>query len=488
VIARRLVVLLVVCAGIGVAAYSAAAGHRRAQDTHAPGAPVSLARPVLRTVGVAFDELDFNPQFDQWTSAGSLPLSLSYSWLRCDLAGNHCVPIPGLVGRPIVPPQGLKLFTIRGAVTATDARGSTTAVSSNFYFDHAGIPLEHPGFRQYDPRQLRAWYGLRPGQDGAGETIGILEPERAPHLHPAVGHFSAHYGLPLPCHSASETDCFRLRVLEPAGTPYVVDRGGGEPELDVEWAHAIAPEATIVVLEANRLVHALPAVGRLAHAGRAEVFSSSWSDPPRDRGYDNRMYAGLARNCDLAHTVCLVASGDDGGPGVTPANSPDVLAVGGVTFVATRDDSPQRETGWLSSGGGATARPLPRPGWQHLPECVPTACGKREIPDVSATATGAPTYQVGSPENTGWFVQRGTSLATPLWASLIALADQELARQGTEPIGIGELHAVLCRGYLRKVLDDVPPRGWDLQTGLGSPKSGIVDVLVRAIERYRAGR
>jgi Subtilase family len=230
----------------------------------------------------------------------------------------------------------------------------------------------------------------------------------------------------------------------------------------------------------------LPTVSRLARTGRAQVFSSSWSDPAHDRSYDERMYAALAGNCSLAHAVCLVASGDAGSPGATPANSPDVLAVGGVRFAATRDDALRRETEWWPSGGGATTRPLARPRWQRLPACVPSACGKREVPDVSATATGAPTYQLGSPEDTGWFVQRGTSLATPLWAALIALADQELASRGAEPIGIGELHAVLYRGYVA-ALDDLPPHGWDLQTGLGSPRNGIVDALARAIERYRAG-
>ena len=69
---------------------------------------------------------------------------------------------------------------------------------------------------------------------------------------------------------------------------------------------------------------------------------------------------------------------------------------------------------------------------------------------------------------------------------MIAIADQELERDGQLPIGIGELHKVLYRGDLSAGLDAVHGRGWNAQTGVGSPKSGIVPALVTAIERFRA--
>jgi hypothetical protein len=101
---------------------------------------------------------------------------------------------------------------------------------------------------------------------------------------------------------------------------------------------------------------------------------------------------------------------------------------------------------------------------------------------VSATAEAVPQY------DSGQFLQigGGTSLASPLWAALIAIADQELEHDGQQPIGIGELHKVLYRGGLSAGLDAVHGRGWNAQTGLGSPKSGIVPALVTAIERFRA--
>lgn len=67
-----------------------------------------------------------------------------------------------------------------------------------------------------------------------------------------------------------------------------------------------------------------------------------------------------------------------------------------------------------------------------------------------------------------------------------ALLDQ-LAKDGRPPVGIDELRHVLYRGDVSRGLDDIPPRGWDWGTALGSPKAGIVPALAGAIERYRPG-
>ncbi len=103
---------------------------------------------------------------------------------------------------------------------------------------------------------------------------------------------------------------------------------------------------------------------------------------------------------------------------------------------------------------------------------------------MSATAAAVPVVEstYAGPE---WVYFSGTSLSTPLWAALIALTDQELQQSGQRPVGIDELHRVLYRGDVSGGLDDLPPHGWDWTTGLGSPKSGIVPALARAIERYR---
>jgi kumamolisin len=177
-------------------------------------------------------------------------------------------------------------------------------------------------------------------------------------------------------------------------------------------------------------------------------------------------------------------------PGEPPANSPFVLAVGGTEFKPRPDGATGQEIPWPSGGSGVTDIPLPRPSWQkHLHADCGLAkgdfsCTKRAVPDVSATAAAVPVVETtyAGPE---WVYFSGTSLSTPLWAALIALTDQELRQSGQRPVGIDELHRVLYRGDVSGGLDDLPPHGWDWTTGLGSPKSGIVPALARAIERYR---
>jgi len=486
-VARR-VFLMVVLAGAAAAAtglvYSAISAPFRVPAD----APRALERPMLVPAGTANDEVQINPYELTWRSpVRGVPFQLHYSWLECDLRGTHCSPLSGVQSQTIVPPQEQRIVTLRGVVTGTNRYGSRSVPSRNFLYDMAGLPfaLSQRGFLrkhpQYDPEQLRTWYGLSSGQDGAGQTIVITAPWRVnPGLQAAVTHFSAHYGLPQPCPSRSgPSPCFKLAILRRGSRPFYSD--AREVDLDVEWAHAIAPAAAIDVLQS-----AAPEflISHLVDRKEAHVFSSSWSWN-RHTGLEEAKYVlrRLGRGCGAAHVVCTWASGDAGHPGRGPANSPDVLAVGGTVFRPTRDGAPTVETAWPYSGRGTTRLPQQRPAWQSRLPCDPFNgdCWEREIPDVSATAEAVP-YD----SDQFWHIGSGTSLASPLWAALIAIANQQLAHDGQLPIGIGELHKVLYRGDLSAGLDAVHGRGWNAQTGLGSPKSGIVPALVSAIERFRA--
>jgi hypothetical protein len=455
------------------------------------GAPSSLQQPFVSLSGSAGDEVAINQQFDQWTSTGNLGFRTQYFWLRCNLRGADCAVIPGLLGRTATPRQGLGTYTIRGAVTATNARGSTTVDSQNFYWVQAGIPHGTHGGAQYDPSQLRAWYGLRPQQDGSGQTIVITDFGRWPDLRAAVDHFSTHYGLPRTCGGSRARGCFQLSVVS-LGQRLPAYRSG-EAELDVEWAHAIAPQAKIVLVQFGHAARLFRELGRLGVADRASVVSDSWCDPcSGDREFGRSVvYPRIANGCHRAGVVCVQAAGDHGSPGDTPSNSPYVLAVGGTMFKPRVDGMARAEAPWPKSGFGATDNPLPRPSWALTVPCrsvLRASCSERIVPDVSATAAGAPTYVPVIKRASGWFVLHGTSLAAPLWAALIALTDQELGSQRQAPVGIDELHRTLYRGYASAGLDALGHHGWDKRTGWGSPKAGIVDVLTKAIERYRAGR
>jgi subtilase family serine protease len=430
---------------------------------------------------------------EDWRSGGRAPVRFSYSWLRCDLHGKHCVPLRGAHTRQLVPPQELRIVTVRAVVTAANEGGAATVVSRNFSYDEAGRARTSYGDLYppiYDPKQFRHWFGLRPSQNGTDQTIVVTALWSSPKLRAAVDRFSTLYGLPLACGSPhAGSNCFELdqRNLGP------VNGAGSVEDQDVEWIHALAPQAQIVVLHGG-FPPALAIGVRDQEFNGAHVFSASWGWHFRglpDPRYARAIYS-VGRACNHPHVVCTFPSGDSGAPGDLPSNSPFVLAVGGTRFRPVPDGATVSEKYWTLGGFGVTKHPLPRPAWQKATiVCGRRACPDRVVPDVSATASDVGQYEFppGTPhhERDGWFFGGGTSLSSPLWAALIALADQQLALAGRKAIGIAELHAVLYRGGLSAGLDDMGHRGWSKQTGWGAPKAGIVDVLVKAIERYRRG-
>ncbi|MCM3768448.1 hypothetical protein [Neobacillus niacini] len=184
-------------------------------------------------------------------------------------------------------------------------------------------------------------------------------------------------------------------------------------------------------------------------------------------------------------TVYLAASGDAGGQIFYPSVSPFVVSVGGTTLLLRQNGSRIAETGWSGSGGGPSL-------FVHKPDYQIgfVIGGKRGTPDISFIADLATGLSVFSstpiPDgSTGWVVAGGTSVGTPCWADIIALADQ--IRNVPLTDGHQELYN-LARGsqYARNYNDItvgcagnfccIP--GYDFVTGLGTPRANL---LVRAL-------
>ena len=182
----------------------------------------------------------------------------------------------------------------------------------------------------------------------------------------------------------------------------------------------------------------------------------------------------------------VASSGDSGAPGLWPAASPNVLAVGGTTLSVTGNGTYQGESGWSGSGGGYSSYES-EPGFQRSAQ----TSGVRTIPDVAFDAnpyTGFSVYDtlaVGG--RSGWFQVGGTSTGSPQWSALVAIADQGFlttnrggltsAQVSLYTLPASDFHDETSgsNGYAAKA-------GYDLVTGRGSPVANqIVHDLIYGV-------
>ncbi len=358
----------------------------------------------------------------------------------------------------------------------------------------AGVPLVQPmlaiepdvlnGQTPYTPAQIVNAYGFDrisfagPGGqsvkgDGTGQTIAIVEMYDDPAIAGDLHAFDQHLGLADP----------RLIKATPDGAPGVNTLWSMETALDVEWAHAIAPRATILLVEARgSTTSLLNAVNYARNYSGVSVVSMSWAEPEfsGESAYDSYFTtpAGHA-------PVSFVASSGDYGSGqgpYWPAVSPNVLGVGGTTLYLTSTGNYSSEAGWSGSTGGYSGYHLhyrsyvAEPGFQDAVQ----HSGYRTSPDVAYDANQSTGYWIyDSVGSYGWIGVGGTSAGAPQWAALVAIADQ-----GRALAGKAALPSVQADVYTLPSTDfhDVTRggngysahAGYDLVTGLGTPIANLV--------------
>ncbi|MDQ3878378.1 MAG: S53 family peptidase [Actinomycetota bacterium] len=351
-----------------------------------------------------------------------------------------------------------------------------------------GQPLVGTGPSGYSPTTIRSYLGVT--GTGAGQTIAIVSAFDHPNIASDLATFDAQFGLPAP-------PTFK-KVNQSGGTAYPsVDAGWAmETALDVEWAHAIAPSAGILLVEAtsNAWSNLTAALSYASKQSGVTVISNSWGVGEFKGETTNDTY------CKLSNALCVFATGDAGNPGTYPAYSPFVLSVGGTTLNLSTDAvtgavTVTSETTWIDSGGGVSLYET-KPSYQTKVN----ASTKRGIPDVSYDAdpnTGFAIYDSITFQGvTGWMQVGGTSAGAPQWAGIIALADQ--ARKAA---GKGLLVGYTSSTYkanstiygLTSGLADITTgtngscgsvcsakAGYDFVTGVGSPRSGIISALTAA--------
>jgi subtilase family serine protease len=357
------------------------------------------------------------------------------------------------------------------------------------YFIHqaSGAGLTSPPISAFQPVQIRHAYGFDLLSDqGAGQTIALVDAYDDPNAESDLAVFSQQFKLPV----ASTSNGFFRKVYATGHKPAANANWSVEISLDVEWAHAIAPKATIILVEAasNNLSDLLKGVDVAVRNG-ATLVSMSW---------DSGEFSG-ERNSDnhfVTNGVTFLAASGDSGTGVTyPAASPDVIGVGGTSLTLDSNGNYLSETAWSGSGGGLSAYEH-QPLYQAQFGIPDDSRGLRGVPDVSYNAnpgTGYAVYDsVAISGASGWFQIGGTSAATPQWAATIAIANStraglrkaNLSSADTALYSLAEanlnshFHSVTQgeNGSCGALCDALA--GYDFVTGLGTPR---VNVLVPAL-------
>lgn len=267
------------------------------------------------------------------------------------------------------------------------------------------------------PAMIKSAYNFSTSTSaGAGKTIAIVDAYNDPSAESDLAVFSSQYGLPA-CTTAN--GCFK-KVNQNGGSSYPRTNSGWalEISLDVQWAHAIAPGAHILLVEAktNSFTNLMAAEDYAKT--HANYVSNSWggSEFSSESSYDSHFaQSGVS---------FFVSAGDSGLPAQYPSASPNVISVGG-TRLNFNGSTFSSETGWSSGGGGCSAYENAVSAQSSFATYGQVGCaGKRATPDVSLDADPASGVSVydSTPYNgqSGWFTVGGTSASSPMWAARAA--------------------------------------------------------------------
>jgi subtilase family serine protease len=411
------------------------------------------------------------------------------------------------------------------------------------------------GFSCYDPYQMRHAYGvdnlISAGFTGKGKTIVIVDAYQSPNIVAQLNTYDSFYGLPglNGLGNAPDPTLGTFKQVAPDGlTPFDSTDGNmigwaEEISLDVEWAHAIAPGANIVLdlARSNDDADLLSATKYAVDHDLGDVISQSFGENESCVGSallkaEHQLFA----RATLKHMTLFASSGDEGAAQATcdgssyvqaassPASDPLVTAVGGTDLHAA---------GYCLSALGCKPRRNPAPGtyqgevaWNEFDSSIATGGGfsvlykapffqlsatrgrQRGVPDVSYNAAvndGVLNYLDIPGDYTGWAIFGGTSAGSPQWAAITAIADQKAGRDlGFINAGL-YLYSVLPSLYgtlfhdvtsgsnavIECVVYDSANNctssvsvdgfnagpGWDATTGLGSPRA---DQMVNFLTRF----
>jgi len=353
-------------------------------------------------------------------------------------------------------------------------------------------PLDTSGPTGMTPTEIKSAYGINAvsfgstAANGAGTTIAIVDAYDDPNIANDLHQFDVAFGLADP--TLTKENQSGGSTLPAANSGWIT-----EIALDVEWSHAIAPGANILLVEANSdsMSDLMAAENTARNTAGVVAVSMSWGggEFSGENSYDSDF------TTPAGHTgeAFFVSSGDDGAPISYPAASPNVVSVGGTTLTLS-GSSYGSESAWSGSGGGISAYEA-QPAYQK--GVVTQSTTFRTNPDVSYDAdpnSGFPVYDsYNNGTKTPWGQWGGTSDAAPQWAALTAIADQGRELDGLSTLdGASQLLPALYQlpttdfhdvttGTSTGSPNESAGPGYDLATGRGTP---VANLLIPALVAY----
>jgi subtilase family serine protease len=374
------------------------------------------------------------------------------------------------------------------------------------------VPHVSGGYTGYSPLQIRQVYGITSLSNtltGAGQVIAIVNAYGYPNVVADLTAFSTEFNLPRPNVVTTKAQLiaspiagtFNFMIYSPNGlTPVNNAEWSMEQSLDIQWAHAIAPSAAIVLIQASDASDVLfDAVTTAVQLG-ASVVSMSWGsgEYSQETLVDTKYFQ--PNSTSTLNPVTFVASAGDSVGVSYPAASPYVLSVGGTTLkINTINNVTSRasEVVWSnlygSTGGGqSTYEALPSYQKNNVSNITMRRRGDNDVALSADPAYGVPIYNSFYRSGTVWYQIGGTSFSAPVWAAIIALANQLRAQNNKRALSTSVLHLGIY-ALLKKTTGtythancfyDIASgrnslvsssKSYDLASGLGSP---IVNKLV----------
>jgi hypothetical protein len=316
----------------------------------------------------------------------------------------------------------------------------------------------------FGPTSLDSAYKLS-SSGGAGQTVGIVDAMDDPNAESDLATYRSQFGLPA-CTTAN--GCFKKVNQNGQASPLPASDTGwaGEISLDVDMVSAICPLCHIVLVEATSptIQNLGTSVNEAVALGAKYVSNSYGGGESGDPANDTSFYKH--------NGVAVTASTGDGGFGISyPASSPFVTAVGGTSLTTASNARGWNETAWSGAGSGCSSDEA-KPSFQSS---VNTGCANRANADVSAVAdpnTGVAVFQTFGA--TGWQVYGGTSVSSPIIASVYALAGTPGAAD--TPAAYPYAHTANLfdvtsgsNGSCAPAVLCTAGAGWDGPTGFGTP-------------------